>query len=262
MLDDWGLVPEHPNLERIHHDPPMFRVRGFLSDAECDALIAAQRGKVEECEDYLNFRVNGELDAAQSGQHKHSAESAKLIEEWGIDPDTLAASDRSGFRTQVDPDGAAFAPIITKAKSLLALGAREPVFADGAWVRPTRRTFCVRDQTTVHYRAGEGVSPHVDGKDATVLIYLTDRPGAKGDVPYSLGEKGDEFGGATCFPEVGVRVPPEKGTALVYWSKYELLHYAEKVKQGEKWVCQLLVDFRIRDGEPDIDWSTGKVYNN
>ena len=112
-------------------------------------------------------------------------------------------------------------------------------------MRPNARTYVVRDVTVVHYREGEGVRPHVDGKDATVLVYL------------SCGELG--MGGATCLPEVGLRVEPVKGDALIYWSKGELLHFAERVRGGDKWILQMLIDFRVRPGEPDVDFRTGRV---
>jgi hypothetical protein len=53
-------------------------------------------------------------------------------------------------------------------------------------------------------------------------------------------------GGATCFPEVGLRGKPKRGMAMLYWSKHHLLHYGEKVHIGKKWICQLLFDFRVR----------------
>jgi hypothetical protein len=136
---------------------------------------------------------------------------------------------------------------------LLGLEDREgPLrFADGAWVRPDRRTVVVRDQTCVHYRPGEGVAPHVDGKDATVLCYLNDVPAGGG--------------GATVFPELELSpgrtlaVAPSRGTVLVYWSDNEMLHYSAKLRAEEKWIMQLLIDFKYDPSVPLIDWETGVV---
>ena len=50
---------------------------------------------------------------------------------------------------------------------------------------------------------------------------------------------------------------PRKGTALFYSSKKELLHYAERVRAGEKWIMQLLIDFKVKPGELAIDHRTG-----
>ena len=110
------------------------------------------------------------------------------------------------------------------------------MFEEGAWIRPNSKHVVVRDQTTVWYRQGEGVPPHVDGKDVTVLICL----------------QHPEKGGATVFPEDGLKVPLRRGDCLVYRSKEQLLHYAEAVEQGEKWVLQLLIDCRIRPDEVEL----------
>jgi 2OG-Fe(II) oxygenase superfamily len=248
-LERWGLRPDSLNrfaLTALNADPPLLCVDEFLSDAECNALVESQRQQSAECDMYLNYRVNSELVETEGAGV--SAEAVKLIDAWSLSSDALTAGDRSGFRTRVDPGSDAFQPILEKVKVLLGLERKEAVFAEDAWVRPNRRSFCIRDQTTVYYRLGEGVSPHVDGKDATVLIYLS------GEASVS-----DEAGGATCFPEIGLRIKPKKGTALLYWSKHHLLHYAEKVRVGEKWICQLLVDFRVRNDEPEVDWQTGQI---
>ena len=67
----------------------------------------------------------------------------------------------------------------------------------------------------VKYGLNDGVPPHVDGKDATLLIYLNTVP--------------EGSGGRTVFPEDGLAVPPISGTALLYKSKTELLHFSEPV---------------------------------
>lgn len=262
-LAHWGL---HPNrrgklhVDVLHENPPLLQVQHLLTDEECDAIINRQRYQQEESDLYLNYRVNRELDvydgitdtASDGGDRKSakqsvSSEAQALINEWQVPASALHAGDKSGFRTQIDPNCAELQAIMPKIQQLLGLEHRSPEFAENLWIRPSKRTFCVRDQTVVHYSVGEGVSPHVDGKDATVLLYLN-------------GDERNVAGGATCFPEVGIRVLPKKGTALVYWSKKELLHYAERVLQGEKWICQLLVDFKVREDELDVDYRTGQIY--
>ena len=93
------------------------------------------------------------------------------------------------------------------------------------------------------------VAPHVDGKDATLLVYL------------NTVERGK--GGRTVFPEDGLAFPPEGGNALLYDSRLDLLHYAEPVAEGhEKWILQLLIDHRLPPGHehmPLVDWDTGMV---
>lgn len=54
-------------------------------------------------------------------------------------------------------------------------------------------------------------------------------------------------GGRTIFPEAGIASVPTSGTALMYCSRGQrLLHFAEQVKVGEKWVCQILIDHKYR----------------
>lgn len=118
-------------------------------------------------------------------------------------------------------------------------------FEEGIWHRPNRLSMIIRDQTIVHYEKDEGVAPHVDGKDATLLCYLNDV------------EEGT--GGHTVFPEIGLSVAPRKGTALLYESKEGLLHYSQAITRGEKWILQLLIDFRYDPSLPTVDWETGKV---
>lgn len=252
-LQAWGLEPDMQRLTPVVASPPLLRAPHLLPPAVCDALIAAHdrdRDANAEADLYLNARVNREVgDGAGDGV---SEEAAALLEAWGVPRGVLAAADKSGFRRRVDTadeTGGFRLHVLPAVEKLLGLEGREAVFQEGGWVRPSRRTYVVRDVTVVHYRAGEGVSPHVDGKDATVLLYLSGR-----------GEE-EDCGGATCFPEVGVRVLPAKGDALVYWSKQELLHYAERVTEGEKWIMQLLIDFRVRADERDVDFATGQVFS-
>ncbi|KAJ1636794.1 hypothetical protein T492DRAFT_835048 [Pavlovales sp. CCMP2436] len=130
---------------------------------------------------------------------------------------------------------------------LLNLPKRRLRFAEGIWVKPDRRYVIVRDLTCVHYLEGEGVPPHVDGKDATLLVYLNSVP--------------EGGGGRTVFVEDGFDSRPQAGRALIYWSKNDLLHYSEALGGGEKWILQFLIDFKHKDTGvgPYVDFSTGQV---
>ena len=240
---DWGLTIDSSDdygngITALSRDPPLLRIERFLTDEQCDALISAQESKTQECDLYLNYRVNQEVASGVSH------EAAELIESSGARG--ISATSRSGFRAQIDPTEAALQPVLHGIRRLLGFGDREFVFEEGAWVRPNRRRVVVRDQTTVRYEVGEGVAPHVDGKDVTVLICLEE--------PLS--------GGRTVFPDDGIAVAPKKGCALVYRSCAELVHFAEAVGEGRKWVLQLLVDFRVRSDEMDVDFSSGAVYSS
>eukprot|EP00180_Rhodochaete_pulchella_P002026 Plantae.Rhodophyta-Rhodochaete_pulchella.ctg3054.p1 GENE.Plantae.Rhodophyta-Rhodochaete_pulchella.ctg3054~~Plantae.Rhodophyta-Rhodochaete_pulchella.ctg3054.p1 ORF type:complete len:284 (+),score=32.89 Plantae.Rhodophyta-Rhodochaete_pulchella.ctg3054:51-854(+) len=249
-LDQWGVSPDlvgyHPQSDSARGfplriaSPPILCLPDFLSAEECDTLIGTQRSNADESDLYLNARVNAELRAPD----RSSSEAAELISEQGLSPDVLDDSAGSGFRTAVDPDAAIVVNVVLpRLQIALGLADRNIVHEEGAWVRPNKRSVVVRDMTSVHYKVGEGVAPHVDGKDATLLIYLNDV----------------ERGGSTTFPEVDVAVKPARGTALLYQSKKGLLHYAERVRQGEKWVMQILVDFTYKPGEPVIDYRTGRL---
>mmetsp|Transcript_24984 Transcript_24984/g.78254 ORF Transcript_24984/g.78254 Transcript_24984/m.78254 type:complete len:321 (-) Transcript_24984:92-1054(-) len=245
---------------------PIVVVPDFLSAEECDAFIAAGKLRQNEgiiSEAYLNHRVNQELESGGS-----SEEAAELIGDQSLSEDQLGADCPSGTRTPLphtlllEPHlGTAAArptaallqtydaqteaereTVVSTAEGsigrrvldLLGIGREQIQFADQLWLSPNPNKVMFRDQTIVHYKAGEGVAPHVDGQDVTILIYLND--------------VAEGAGGRTVFPEAGIAVPPRRGTAVFYCSrKDKLLHYAERVAPGhEKWVSQMLIDYRFR----------------
>ncbi|PXF40610.1 hypothetical protein BWQ96_09673 [Gracilariopsis chorda] len=240
----WGLNIDSHNqfaaITALNTDPPLLRVPNFLTPDQCEALIAAQTTKNNESNLYLNYRINQELNSADE-----SEEAAQLIQCTDTADSYVSSSARSGFRAQVHHNEAALQPVLQQLNKLLGFEQREFVFAEELWIRPTKRTVVIRDVTTVRYYVGEGVPPHVDGKDCTVLICLQE----------------PDHGGRTVFPEDAVWVAQTRGTALVYHSKKQLLHFAEAVEKGTKWVLQLLIDFRVRADELDvhIDYKTGAV---
>lgn len=134
-----------------------------------------------------------------------------------------------GYRQGVNPSSPQFAPILYALKEMFPARKRV-VFEEALWHRPRTGSIVVRDVTTVRYRENEGVSSHVDGKDLTILIYLQEAAA----------------GGETVFENVQLKFVPTVGQALLYESKRELTHHAAKVRKGEKWVLQLLVDYRVR----------------
>lgn len=244
-LAEWGVTVDPDDkfgdsISAISIYPPMLRVENFITPAECDSIIALQRSATDESDLYLNYRVNHEVSVSTA-----STEAEKLIGEFSSSRATLNAAMRSGFRAQMPPTAPELDPVLRSTSEVLGFAGRGFVFEEGLWTRPNRRTVVVRDQTTVQYNAGEGVAPHVDGKDATVLVCLQE----------------PEEGGRTVFPEEGIAVRPVKGVALVYRSKKGLLHFAEAVGKGQKWVLQLLIDFRVRADEPDVDFTTGHVHS-
>ncbi|CAM9410962.1 unnamed protein product [Phaeothamnion confervicola] len=166
-------------------------------------------------------RVNQEVSRDAS-----SAEAKALIEEQGLDGEQLRADSGGGFRLRVTSEWGVLAPFSERLSALMGTEGRAFRRNENLWVKPDRRSVVIRDHTVV----GDGVPPHVDGKDATLLVYLAD--------------VAEGAGGATVFPELGISVRPVKGTAMLYWSDKDLLHYSEAVQQGGKWIMQLLIDFK------------------
>mmetsp|Transcript_28492 Transcript_28492/g.45773 ORF Transcript_28492/g.45773 Transcript_28492/m.45773 type:complete len:342 (-) Transcript_28492:69-1094(-) len=243
-----GKTPaiEQFGMQVMHKSPPLFRIPNFLTPDECDMLIHEAISTGEEATEYLNARVNSEVKGGGAGTMPeratgYSAEAANEAVEW-------SAGATSGLRRRLSRD----ALRMLDARVLAVLGevatGREIEMIEAVYERPDARRVIVRDATVVHYVGGEGVAPHIDGKDATLLCYLN-------DVPVNCG-------GRTVFPEVKVASVPQRGHALLYDSRKDLLHFAEPVADGhEKWVMQLLIDFRYvpQPGGMHVDFKTGKV---
>lgn len=135
----------------------------------------------------------------------------------------------NGYRQGIAVAERALSPMLARLNDFFPK--RKQVFAEELWHRPRRDTIVIRDVTTVRYFAGEGVSSHVDGKDMTLLVCL--QPAISG--------------GATTFDNLGpLRCALGTGDALIYESKQALTHHAQRVTEGEKWVLQLLIDYKVR----------------
>jgi hypothetical protein len=109
-----------------------------------------------------------------------SAESQQLIDDVVAENDgtllALTPENKGGFRVRVDQTlvKQVFQNPLTNV--VLSRPSRNFVFEEGAWIRPTPRTVVLRDATIVFYDGGDGVPPHVDGKDGTLLLYLSSVP--------------------------------------------------------------------------------------
>lgn len=186
IKDTWGIVPDISSFPGAHFPlghvdaplpanslpPPILELPNFLSAEECATIrqwaTQAIADGADECDEYLNARVNNEVETLGE-----SEEGKALIEECQLDSSTLSASDRGGFRIRLDPS---FVTGMLKDRILRVLNMPERnfVFEEGAWIRPSPRSIIVRDQTVVYYGPSNGVPPHVDGKDGTLLVYLSD----------------------------------------------------------------------------------------
>ena len=97
----------------------------------------------------------------------------------------------------------------------------------------------------LHYEPGGEFVPHYDFFDPTTAAgraYL--RSGGQRLVTVILYLNTPEKGGETVFPEAGVRVVPEKGSALIFYDctpsgelDEKTLHTGAPVLAGEKWIA-------------------------
>mmetsp|Transcript_23989 Transcript_23989/g.45146 ORF Transcript_23989/g.45146 Transcript_23989/m.45146 type:complete len:301 (-) Transcript_23989:44-946(-) len=233
--------------------PPseVVQIPNFLTPEECGRLIGLGEAVAltgQECEEYLNARVNEEI--SEKGV---SLEASELISEHMDDSCAIDINESAGggYRVRLGEDDIRDA-LEEKVKFIMGLEDRTEgfYFEEGAWERPTPRRIVIRDQTMVKYSESNGVPPHVDGKDATLLIYLN-----------TVDAK---HGGRTVFVEDGLAVAPVQGTALLYKSQTELLHFSEPVKskEGTKYILQLLIDYEhdYKKGETVTDFRKGTSY--
>lgn len=183
VKDVWGIEPNLMDFPGAAFalggsggadSPPILELPNFLSVEECAQIkkwaVTAIDSGADECDDYLNFRVNQEVREDGSSQ-----EGKALIDECDVNSSSLSASSCGGFRVRLDKQ-VVDDMIKERILDLLGFGEgeRDFVYEEGLWVRPSPRTVCIRDQTVVFYNVGDGVPPHVDGKDATLLVYLSD----------------------------------------------------------------------------------------
>ena len=283
--------------------PPMVAIPNFLSPSECDEIIELakeQQRQGREATDYLNYRVNKEVS-----EEGVSSEAANLLVAEDIDAKVkdgsagrqrlieqqqgLEATDTGGFRGGWWRGRGATAG--WQLLRVMGLPERRLRFEDQIFHKADPQ--CHGAHQPVHYLPGDG-APTTERRH---LVYLSDPPtGGGGDVSPTTAEalqealpdwpKGmDPLDGADDTGGNGgagaafkcLAVPPQRGSALLYWSDNELLHYSERVgaapggagTRSEKYIMQLLLDFNYynANGERNtggtfVDWETGQMYNH
>eukprot|EP01133_Synstelium_polycarpum_P014249 gene14249-16817_t len=195
-----------PKLVELSQKPRIYRIPGFLSDAECDHLIDSSKSKLRPCNEI------------SSGVHRSG---------WGL------------FMKEGEEDHVVTQNIFNKMKSFVSL------------------TESCEVMQVIRYHPGEETSAHFDyfnplttngamkiglygQRVCTMLMYLCDV----------------EEGGETSFPEVGVKVKPIKGDAVLFYNckpNGEVdplsLHQGDPVLKGTKWIAIKLINQKNIGGE-------------
>lgn len=216
-------VPElnlsFPGLKVVHLDPPVLTIDNFLSDAECEELVALQ------------------FADASSVKQEASRTEGDLPEELG----EWRSSTTWRMAFQRVPN------LIAKGAALLGVD----------------NIGRFEDPQLVRYRPGEFFNQHWDAfgprpanggyRRATLLIYLNDVK-ARGRTAFEflraggigLDGKPSPFGENIIGGPLPVQVSPKKGRAMLFFNTRgdgtpdrRMLHLAEKVAGGEKWLVQL-----------------------
>ena len=213
-------------------DPPVLTIEGFLTDDDCDALMA-------HSPDLLQRSTVAAGDMAQTGGLTESLTCERRTSS-SVLVDDDALHNRTGLAAPID-----------------ALQARAKALFPGAVWGPRGRlpqpgTICFESLQIARYESGQHFLEHQDGypfaaarrnrfqRLATILVYLNDVPA----------------GGTTAFRYLDLVVTPRKGTALVFLPGFRdgrpdnrMLHEA-RAAIAEKWVAQQWVAVGLAVGVP------------
>lgn len=257
-----------PGLRRVHAEPDVFVVDGFLSDAACDALVEQARGKGVERSPvaYAGWTqdaaaalrlcaggpaawaafpaLNAALNANVAGELGVGGVVAGVVGAWakGMAVCTVGVAGWLGWRY------AGLREQRTSESTTLYEGAGE------AMVVACERLLCsgrsrFEATTVIRYGQGSRLAPHFDANRAasaedgarggqtlaTVLCYLNDVP--------------EGAGGRTRFGRLGLDVDPRKGQALLFFPADAAGAFDERVEHegeaftgeggAEKWVARI-----------------------
>ncbi|KAK9823499.1 hypothetical protein WJX72_003188 [[Myrmecia] bisecta] len=226
-------VPINLDLPGLHiHclDPPVFTVDGFLSQQECQELIAAAEG-------------TGRMEKSRIG-------------EGGVQSSVAAVTERRTSSTLLLEGTLLDAhPHLSGLVDKLHTMARK-LLPRGAWTEsgklPPPGQFCFESLQVARYHQGQHFLEHEDAfpesfvkenrfqRQATLLIYLNDV---------------DE-GGRTRFEHLDIAIQPRCGKALLFYPAFvngrpdaRTLHTAETAGET-KWIAQVWVAMGQRAGIP------------
>lgn len=202
----------------------------FFSNDICNYIINIGKDKENNNDldsTYMNYIINEEVD-----NNSQSNFSKFILSKYNIDKEHLDETSRGGFRCFLPSNELVCMQydninLFEKLIQIIGYDRQDVTFPDLIQDDIFDKSI-VRDQSIVHYRENEGIPPHMDDTKHTILCYLNDV-----DI---------NSGGRTIFPENDIYISPKKGTVVIYSSIWDLLHYSEKIKEGEKWIMQLLID--------------------
>eukprot|EP00891_Asterochloris_glomerata_P007414 jgi/Astpho2/7414/Aster-01999 len=212
---------DHPGLELLHQDPPIFAVHDFLSPEQCAEFMesAAATGRMAAS------KVGSDnVMGSGSALNERRTSSSLLL-------DVTVTLQHATLRKLIK---AAQDAAWTLTGSIPAWGAPGRM--------PSAGQYCFESPQVAHYQAAQHFLSHEDAfpaelaqhngfqRHATVLIYLND-----------VAE-----GGATTFHHLGVSVQPSRGMALLFFPALadgtpdaRTLHSAEAAEDGHsKWIMQ------------------------
>lgn len=203
-------------------------IPNFFSNDVCNYIIdiGTHKENNQECdESYMNNSINVEIK-----ENSHSKFTEFLLSKYNIDRNHFDNTTTAGFRCSLKTEDfktMQYNDVKISDKLVQLIGhdmdnvSFPDTIEDNVFGMPI-----IRDQSIVHYKENEGIPPHIDETKYTMLCYLNDV----------------EDGGRTIFPQDDIAISPKKGTVVLYSSTWDLLHYSEKIKSGEKWIMQVLID--------------------
>jgi len=220
---------EFENLSVLNLDPPIFSIKNFISEEDCDVMVQAAQ-------------ISKKMEKSATGGGAGLPADMRTSTSLALNQEVFAAQPK--LRAKLDA-------VLAKARQLVAVPSEDwDQQADGSFKRPSGAgAFAFELPQIARYAAGQHFLAHEDAfpmdiakqkgyqRRATLLLYLNDVP----------------EGGATKFDIVDLPVAPVKGDALLFFPSFQngipdhrTLHTAEDAVEGhEKWVSQIWVSWGL-----------------
>jgi len=203
------LFPKNFSMNVIYTFPYIVKIKHFLDAKECSEIIELSQGKYERSTMFLDKKIKH--------NHRRTSETAILCE--------------NGCEDLMDNDEGILSRVVRRVCVLLSCS---PSQIEGLMV--------------VKYEEGQEFKNHWDYFEDEDLS-LIDGGQRIGTFFVWLNDLNEEDGGATIFPEIGVKCVPECGSALFWWNQYgetllkETKHRGEPVKNGTKYGMNIWIRY-------------------